>query len=75
VSIRQLTTIITRCVSARGGDDQFNHTRGIGVDSSNNVYVVHSGNYRIQKFICDNWILQFIDTFSEKTIETIASPS
>jgi hypothetical protein len=29
----------------------------------------------MQKFIGDNWILQFIDTFSEKTIETIASPS
>jgi tripartite motif-containing protein 71 len=36
---------------ARGqGDGQFNQTRGIAIDSSGSVYVVDSGNNRIQKF-------------------------
>jgi hypothetical protein len=39
------------------------------------VRVVLLGNRRTQKFIGGNWILQFIDTFCEKTIETIANPS
>jgi hypothetical protein len=32
-----------------GGDGQFNHTKGSAVGSTNNVYVVHPGNNRIQK--------------------------
>jgi len=40
-----LTIIITRGGFAGGGDGQFNHSRGIAVDSTNNVYVVPSGNH------------------------------
>jgi sugar lactone lactonase YvrE len=35
------------------GDSQFNYPAGIAVDSSGNVYVADTDNYRIQKFSAD----------------------
>src|SRR3972149_1227097 len=43
--------------SAGSGDGQFNTPRAIAVDSSGNVYVVDSGNHRIQKFTSEGVFL------------------
>ena len=40
--------------------DQFISPRGIAFDNHNHLYVVDTGNYRIQKFdINGNYLLQF----------------
>jgi PKD repeat protein len=41
---------ITKWGSSGSGDGQFNHSQGVAVDSSGNVYVADYGNNRIQKF-------------------------
>lgn len=38
-------------------DSQFNMPYGIAVDSSGNIYVADTGNYRIQKFSSDGKFL------------------
>jgi DNA-binding beta-propeller fold protein YncE len=43
-------TFISKLGSSGTGDGQFNSPNDIAVDSSDNVYVVDSGNHRIQKF-------------------------
>jgi sugar lactone lactonase YvrE len=40
------------------GDAQFNRPSGIAVDSSGNVYVADTGNYRIQKFTSDGTFIK-----------------
>lgn len=41
---------ITKWGSEGSGEGQFNRPLGISVDSEGNVYVVDTGNYRIQVF-------------------------
>ena len=43
-------TLITKWGSYGTGDGQFNGPSGIAVDSSGNVYVADTNNYRIQVF-------------------------
>jgi DNA-binding beta-propeller fold protein YncE len=42
--------ILTKWGSSGSGDGEFNQPKAIAVDSKGNVYVLDTGNYRIQKF-------------------------
>lgn len=42
--------ILTKWGSSGSGDGEFNQPKAIAVDSKGNVYVMDTGNYRIQKF-------------------------
>jgi len=44
---------------ASEGDGQFNHPEGVATDSQGNVYVIDSGNHRIQKF--SGQLTKFLD--------------
>ena len=52
LSLFILTVLILNTIlpAAFAADGQFNTPFGVGIDSSSNVYVVDSGNNRIQKF-------------------------
>ena len=53
IALRSLTAMATFLAKwgSKGSDDgQFNNPRGVAVDSSGNVYVADSNNYRIEKF-------------------------
>ncbi|MFQ5940890.1 MAG: 6-bladed beta-propeller, partial [Nitrososphaerales archaeon] len=44
---------IAKWGSKGSGDGEFNFPSGVGIDSSDNVYVVDISNHRIQKFTND----------------------